>query len=241
MSSSAEQPALYPLIHWNLGKAVPPWLYPSLRKNGLISADLGEFWPGNQNLTQRSVPNPDLPFQQVRPVFSPLWGFLQDNKQKIKGFEVWSQADSVKWAHKTGPKPLFSTGRRIFTVTVLQPSQAQIMRENCWRKGTFYQQPFQWPYFGTSEFFHHEEGIISFVIVVIVIIGRGGSFCPLPGQSSSSSGIKGIYHDGLGAFDLTATERTTLAFWFLQGTQEICHCSLWGAQIITCLRNRVSF
>lgn len=74
-------------------------------------------------------------------------------------------------------------------------------------------------HFGTSEFFHHEEGIISFVIIIIIIIGRGGSFCPLPGQSSSSPGIKWIHHDWLRAFDLTAAEGTALAFRFLPGCE----------------------
>lgn len=128
MSSSAEQPALYPLVHQDLGKAGPAWLYPSLGKKWMNFC-----WSGwiqarkSKSNTQGSVPNPDLPFQQVRPVFSPLWGFLQDNKQKTKGFKLWSRAVSVKWAHKTGPKSLFSIGSRIFTVSkVWKPSQAQI-------------------------------------------------------------------------------------------------------------------
>lgn len=71
LSSSAEQPALYLVIHQDLGKAVPAWLDPPLGKNGRIFADLGEIWLGNQNLTPRGVFQSQV-FQQVRPAVSPL-------------------------------------------------------------------------------------------------------------------------------------------------------------------------
>lgn len=85
----------------------------------------------SKSITQRSVPNPALPLQQVRPASSPLWGFLQDNTPKIKGSKVWSQTESVKWAHKTGPKPLFS----IFSVIKSDsPHRHKSLRGNYWRK-----------------------------------------------------------------------------------------------------------
>lgn len=125
LSSSAEQPALYPVIYQDLGKAV-----------SITGEKLMNFcWSGwilakkSKSNTQRSVPNPDLPFQQVSPAFSPLWGFLQDNTQKIKGFKVWSQTGSVKWAHKTGPKPLFSIGSRMFTATQAQITKRKLLQK----------------------------------------------------------------------------------------------------------------
>lgn len=239
LNSSAEQPALYPVIHQDLGKAVPAWLYPSLGKKWWISADLGEFWLGNQNLTHRGVFQTQI-FHSNRSgqLFHPSGDSSKTTNKRSKASKcdpklpVWSELT------KLDLNPCFPQGAGSLLLH-RQSSQEQTTKRKLLEKRPccIYQQPFQWPYFGTSEFFHHEEGIISFVIIVIVVIRRGGSFCPLPGQSSSSSGIKGIHHDWLRAFDLTAAERTTLAFWFLQGTGESCHCSPWGAQIVTCFVN----
>lgn len=75
---------------------------------------------------------------------------------------------------------------------------------------------------GTSQFLHHEEGIISSFIVIVVIVRGGSSFCSLPQQAATSSRVKRIHHNGLSTFNLTSAERAALTFGFLPGGQTGC-------------------
>lgn len=113
---------------------LPGWIH-HWGKNGWIFADLGEIWLGNHNLTHRGVFQTHV-FHSSRSgqLFHPS---RDASKTTHKRPKVWSQTDSVKWAHKTGPKSLFSIGSRILSVKMSDsPDRHKSLREHCWRKGT---------------------------------------------------------------------------------------------------------